>query len=111
MRSSHVVTALATVAAGLTAAAAWQRRSDRRLSVVVPTAAPAVAPAASPTPRPLELDRDGVVLPFVRRAEAAPEQPAAPARCGDSGGQTKAGAPCAARATTNGRCHHHRIAA
>jgi hypothetical protein len=117
MRSSHVVTALATVTAGLTAAAAWQRRTDRRL------AAPAAAPVEAPTvPVPAAVavavpvtapDQDGVVLPFVRRVVAAPapEQPAAPARCGESGGRTKAGAPCAARATSNGRCHHHRLAA
>ena len=115
MRSSHVVTALATVTAGLTAAAAWQRRTDRRL------AAPAAAPVEAPTvPVPVALpvtvaapDQDGVVLPFVRRVVAtpAPEQPATPARCGESGGRTKAGAPCAARATSNGRCHHHRLAA
>ena len=30
---------------------------------------------------------------------------------GENGGRTKAGAPCAARATSGGRCHHHRIAA
>ena len=36
---------------------------------------------------------------------------AAPARCGDSGGRTKAGAPCGARATAGGRCHHHPLAA
>jgi hypothetical protein len=32
-------------------------------------------------------------------------------RCGETGGVTKAGAPCAARATARGRCHHHRLAA
>jgi hypothetical protein len=62
-----------------------------------------------------EQEHDAVVLPFVRPAAAVPvpvpEQPAAPARCGDSGGRTKAGAPCAARATSNGRCHHHPVAA
>ncbi|MCW2683229.1 MAG: hypothetical protein JWP33_1142 [Blastococcus sp.] len=111
MRSSHVVTALATVTAGLTAAAAWQRRTDRRLSAPAASPAPASAPASAPAVR--EPDQDGVVLPFVRRVvpAASPEQPAAPARCGDSGGQTKAGAACAARATSNGRCHHHRVAA
>jgi hypothetical protein len=115
MRTSHVVTALATVTAGLTAAAAWQRRSDRRLPAVaagpVQTSDATDSDATdSPAPRP---DQDGVVLPFVRRpvAAPAPEPTVAPARCGDSGGQTKAGAPCAARATTSGRCHHHRLAA
>ena len=135
MRSSHVVTALVTVTAGLTAAAAWQRRTDRRLptAVAAPVEAPVPASAvpASPVPAsalpvqqsPVEtviesvtdsadLDQDGIVLPFVRRAAApAAEQPATPARCGDNGGRTKVGAPCAARATTDGRCHHHRVAA
>ena len=115
MRTSHVVTALATVTAGLTAAAAWQRLTDRRLTdrrLPAAAAAPVLTSDATdlPAPRP---DQDGVVLPFVRRSDAAPapEQTVAPARCGDSGGQTKAGAPCAARATTSGRCHHHRLAA
>jgi hypothetical protein len=110
MRSRHVVTALATVTAGLTAAAAWQRRTARRL----PDSAAAPVAASAPTvPRATSgADPDGVVLPFIRRV-AAPEaeHPATPARCGDSGGRTKAGAPCAARATTSGRCHHHRVAA
>ena len=115
MRSSHVVTALATVTAGLTAAAAWQRRTDRRLAApaAIPVEAP-TAPVSVPVPVAVAApDQDGVVLPFVRRVVAAPapEQPAAPARCGESGGRTKAGAPCAARATSNGRCHHHRLAA
>jgi hypothetical protein len=113
MRSSHVVTALATVTAGLTAAAVWQRRADRRPSA--PVAAPAAAPVEAPASAGPAPDQDGVVLPFVRRVVAAqapaPQQAAGPARCGDSGGQTKAGAPCASRATSNGRCHHHRIAA
>jgi hypothetical protein len=54
-----------------------------------------------------------VVLPFPRRPaeELAPRPAAAPVRCGDTGGRTKAGAPCAARATVGGRCHHHRLAA
>jgi hypothetical protein len=104
MRASHVATTLAAVTAGLTAAAAVRRRADRRL--VATTAPTAIAPQAAP-------DGDAVVLPFVRpvAAEPVPEQPAAPARCGDSGGRTKAGAPCAARATSSGRCHHHRTAA
>jgi hypothetical protein len=110
MRSSHVVTALATVTAGLTAAAAWQRRTDSRLPTPVAAlpAAPVQAPASA-----TETDQDGVVLPFLRRVvpTSAPEQSVAPARCGDSGGRTKAGAACAARATSNGRCHHHRVAA
>jgi hypothetical protein len=111
MRSRHVVTALAAVTAGLTAAAAWQRRTARRLPASA--TAPVEAPAPAVRRAAPEADQDGVVLPFIRRAVAAPEaeQPATPARCGDSGGRTKAGAPCAARATTSGRCHHHRVAA
>ncbi len=107
MRASHVATTLAAVTAGLTAAAAVRRRADRRL-VATATPPAIAAPAAPATP-----DRDAVVLPFVRPVAAEPvtERPARPARCGDSGGRTKAGAPCAARATSNGRCHHHPIAA
>jgi hypothetical protein len=112
MRLSHVATGLAVVTAGLTAAAALHRHADRRLPAT--TTATPVPPAASPLPPAMPvLDREGVVLPFVRPAGTAPapEQPAAPARCGDSGGRTKAGAPCAARATVRGRCHHHPVAA
>ena len=106
MRSRHVAATLATLAVGLTAAAAVSRRTALRAPVT--TAAPAAAVTATAVP-----DRDGVVLPFVRPVAAAPApvQPAAPARCGDSGGVTKAGTPCAARATAAGRCHHHRVAA
>jgi hypothetical protein len=110
MRLRHVATTVAAVTAGLTAAAAL--RAERRASVRVPAPAPArisEAPAAS---------TGGVVLPFVRPLAAAPvapapmtQAPSTPARCGDGGGLTKAGAPCGARATTGGRCHHHRIAA
>jgi hypothetical protein len=105
MRASHVATTLAAVTAGLTAAAAVRRRAGRRLAPTATAPADIVVPAVT--------DRDAVVLPFVRPATTAPvaERPAAPARCGDSGGRTKAGAPCAARATSGGRCHHHPIAA
>jgi hypothetical protein len=107
MRTSHVVTTLAAFTAGLTAAAAWQRRTSRGLPATA-TATEAPLPPGVPVPV-----RDGVVLPFVRPVVTTPavELPAAPPRCGDSGGQTKAGAPCAARATSGGRCHHHPIAA
>jgi hypothetical protein len=112
MRASHVATALAAFTAGLTAASALHRRAGR------PVPAPAAVPAASATaPRelPAVVGQDAVVLPFTRPAAPAVEQPAAapaaPARCGDSGGVTKAGAPCAARATSGGRCHHHPLAA
>ncbi|MGK5113586.1 MULTISPECIES: hypothetical protein [unclassified Geodermatophilus] len=116
MRTSHVATALAAFTAGLTAAAALRRRADRRraatpLPVTEGTVTPrtvtaeAVAAPAVPT-------RDAVVLPFLRLAAPAPVAPAAaPARCGDTGGRTKAGAPCAARASSGGRCHHHPLAA
>jgi hypothetical protein len=110
MRTRHVAT-LAALTGGLTAAAALHRRAGRRLPVRLPVATTPVA--ASRPALALVEDREGVVLPFVRPAvaEPAPEQPAAPARCRDTGGQTKAGAPCNARATVAGRCHHHRVAA
>ncbi|MGZ4568484.1 MAG: hypothetical protein ACXVFZ_16985, partial [Blastococcus sp.] len=95
MRHSHAATALAAMTAGLTAAMVLHRRADRRSSA--PAAAPDTALATVvPVPTP-----DGVVLPFVRPIPPAPAsgQPTAPARCGDSGGRTKAGAPCAARPT------------
>lgn len=114
MRTRHVAT-LAALTGGLTAAAALHRRAGRRLPVSLPVA---TTPVAAPRPAlALVEDREGVVLPFVRpaaaepAAEPAPEQPAAPARCRDTGGQTKAGAPCNAWATVAGRCHHHRVAA
>ena len=102
MRTSHVASTLVAVTAGLTAVTALHRRSGRRRPAPV-----------------LDTVGGGVVLPFARpvpapvvaTAPAAPEPAAAPARCGDSGGRTKAGAPCAARATAEGRCHHHRQAA
>ena len=107
MRLRHVATTVATVAAGLTAAAALRERAERRACVRV------VAPAAAPAPIPTAVESGGVVLPFVRPVTASPVStaPAAPARCGDGGGRTKAGAPCGARATNDGRCHHHRLAA
>lgn len=107
MRASHVATALAAFTAGLTAASALHRRAGRPVPVAdtVVETAPEQVPAA--------VERDAVVLPFPRpAAEQVPAQPAAkPARCGDSGGVTKAGTPCGARATSGGRCHHHPLAA
>jgi hypothetical protein len=100
MRTSHVASTLVAVTAGLTAVTALHLRSGRRRP----------APA-------LDTVGGGVVLPFARpvptvpTAPVAPEPSAGPARCGDSGGRTKAGAPCGARATAAGRCHHHRQAA
>ncbi|SEO77417.1 hypothetical protein [Trujillonella endophytica] len=117
MRASHVATALAAFTAGLTTAAALRRKADRRLpAAVLPGSAvpsPAAAPVAAPAPAAAALPAgdDAVVLPFVRPAAPAPAPSATPARCGDSGGRTRAGAPCAARATGGGRCHHHRVAA
>jgi hypothetical protein len=99
MRTRHAATALATLTAGVTAAVALHRRADRRVN---PVAAPVVVP-----------ELDAVVLPFVRPTGTTPaiERAQSPARCGDSGGRTKNGTACAARATATGRCHHHPIAA
>jgi hypothetical protein len=114
MRASHVATALAAFTAGLTAATVRHRRAERlapaaELPPAAVTAAPATAPAVDHVISP-----EGVVLPFLRPVvapAAIAEQPAGPARCGDTGGRTKAGAPCAARAAAGGRCHHHPLAA
>ena len=116
MRSRHVVT-FAAFTAGVTAAAALHRRAAHRLPV--PATAPTPTPAVVVEPLVETLvetlpEHDGVVLPFVRpvaTAAAESAQPSMPARCGENGGVTKAGAPCAARATAGGRCHHHRLAA
>jgi hypothetical protein len=108
MRRSSVV--LLALTAGLTASAALRRVVARRGS------ATAVAVPMAPAVRALA-SADAVVLPFTRRVVAEPVAvqavavSAAAFRCGDSGGRTKAGAPCAARATPSGRCHHHRLAA
>jgi hypothetical protein len=107
MRSRHVATALAAFTAGLTASAALRRLADRRHP------ATPVATATDVVPAPPVAGPDAVVLPFVRSSLPVPaaQPPTGPARCGDSGGRTKAGAPCAARASSGGRCHHHPIAA
>jgi len=105
MRSRRAVSALLVAAAGLAVSAAVRRFTARRTAParVVETPAPVV---------PVVVERDAVILPFPRPAAAPlPAQPAVPARCGDNGGRTKAGAPCAARAASGGRCHHHRLAA
>ena len=108
MRSRHVLASIAALSVGLTAAAALHRRTAPRLPVG--TAAAPDIPAAPVDALP---EQEAVVLPFVRPVPSAsvPAQPAAPARCGDNGGRTKAGTPCAARAAAGGRCHHHRLAA
>ena len=106
MRISHAVTALAGFTAGLTAAAALRRRAGNRPPVApsVTTAQPAVAPIPN---------HDAVVLPFARPVLTGPAAArlGSPARCGESGGLTKAGVPCGARTNTGGRCHHHPMAA
>ena len=107
MRTRRAAAVLVAFAAGLTAVAAVRRRAGDRPPLSRPVTATAL-PATAPL-----LDRDAVVLPFARPA-AAPaqhERPASPVRCGDSGGRTKSGAPCGARTTTGGRCHHHPMAA
>jgi hypothetical protein len=95
------VTALVVVTAGLAATAVVRGLARRRRAAAAP---------AAPLPAPAPVV-EAVVLPFPRRAEAAPAPAVGPARCGETGGRTKAGAPCGARATAGGRCHHHRAAA
>ncbi len=108
MRASLVATALAAFAAGLTAATVRHRRLQLQAPAAESAAAPTVEePSAVPAAEPT-----GVVVPFLRTVPAPPAPvPPQPTRCGDSGGVTKAGAPCAARATNAGRCHHHPLAA
>lgn len=108
MRLPRVATALVALAAGAAAVAAVRRLGTRRRPVAVAPARSSAPAVVVPAPA-----ADAVVLPFARRtaAETAAQQPAPPVRCGDTGGRTKAGAPCAARATVGGRCHHHRLAA
>ncbi len=110
MRSRSVVSALLVLTAGAAASVVARRLAGRRRSVAVTatpvTAAPVAAPAVASSP-----ERDAVVLPFPRPAAPAPAPQATPARCGENGGRTKAGSPCASRATSGGRCHHHRVAA
>ena len=107
MRSRSVVSALLVLTAGAAASVVTRRLAGRRrpVAVAVPAAPVAAAPVAP------SVERNAVVLPFTRPAAPAPAQPATPARCGDSGGRTKAGAPCGSRGTVAGRCHHHRLAA
>jgi hypothetical protein len=108
MRRSPLATALVVLTAGVTASAVRRLAARRRAAAAAVAARVPAAPAPAPVPA-----RDAVVLPFTRPAApaAAAAAPATPARCGDSGGLTRAGAPCAARATSGGRCHHHRVAA
>ena len=124
MRSSHVATALVAFSAGLTAAAGLRRLAGRRLPA---TALPAAVQGAVEGAVEVAIEgavEDAVVLPFSRPVPAIEVLTAgvpsagvrsagvpAPARCGDTGGRTKVGAPCGARATRGGRCHHHPLAA
>src|SRR4051794_12021740 len=107
MRSRRAVSVLVVAAAGLAVSTALRRFAGRRVAVPAPAVPAPVAPVA---------DRDAVILTFPRPAAPVPAAPvpavpAGPVRCGDNGGLTRAGAPCAARATSGGRCHHHRLAA
>ena len=116
MRSRSVVSALLVLTAGAAASVVARRLSGRRRPAApavaaAPVAAAPVAPAVVETVAAPSSERQAVVLSFTRPAAPVPAQPAAPARCGENGGRTKAGAPCAARATFGGRCHHHRLAA
>ena len=108
MRTSHAATALAAFVAGLTAAATLPRLAGHRLTVTAALTTTTAGSAVVAVP-----DHDAVVLPFARPVLAgpAPQHLPEPRRCGDSGGLTKAGMPCGARATGGGRCHHHPIAA
>src|SRR4051794_22459628 len=102
MRSRRVATALVAVTAGLAASAAVRlvsRAAARRTARPGTTPAPALAAVpAGPVPAPAVAgQRDAVVLPFARPVAVvpAPPAPANRARCGDNGGRTKVGAPCA----------------
>lgn len=109
MRRRSLAATLVVTAAGLVASAALRRVAARRRAALAgkPAAVPSVAEPAADLP----VGQDAVVLTFSPRVATEPARPAAPARCGESGGRTKAGAPCAARATSGGRCHHHPLAA
>ena len=119
MRSRRVATVLVVVSAGLAATAAVRlvsRAAARRTAgpaAPVTLAVPALTAPERTAPAAAAPQRDAVVLPFARPVAVVAVPPAAAtrARCGDNGGRTKAGAPCGARATSGGRCHHHRIAA
>jgi hypothetical protein len=109
MRSRSVVLALLTATAAVAARRFVARRRAAAPAFAAPApgrAVPAVESVVTPAP-----ERDAVVLPFTRPVAPAPVAPVLPARCGDTGGRTKAGAPCGARGTVAGRCHHHRLAA
>ena len=119
MRTRHAAATVAALTAGLTASVALRRRAGRVSAAAPLPVARRETPLpedARPGPARLPATRGGVVLPFVRPVAAAvaaplPAGPPSSARCGDTGGRTKSGAPCAARAGSAGRCHHHPIAA
>ena len=109
MRSRRpVAVTLVALTAGLAASAVLRRIAARRPAIGAPTRSAPAAPA--PSPAVPAVDREAVVLTFSPRTVPVPA-PRQPVRCGDTGGRTKAGAPCGARATADGRCRHHRIAA
>src|SRR5215207_3256315 len=108
MRPRSVVSALLVLTAGAAVSVVALRFATRRPRVAAPAVPVAAPPVVETATAP---QRQAVVLPFTRPTVPAPAQPSLPARCGENGGRTKAGAPCAARATSGGRCHHHRIAA
>jgi hypothetical protein len=109
MRSRSVVPTLLTLAAGAAVAVVARRLARRRAAA--PAVSAAAAPVVAETVVAPSTEGRAVILPFTRPAAPAPAPQATPARCGENGGRTKAGAPCAARATSGGRCHHHRLAA
>jgi hypothetical protein len=111
MRSRRpVAVTLVALTAGLAASAVLRRIAARRRSAIgAPTRSVSTAPSPAVLPAPA-VDREAVVLTFSPRTVPVPA-PQQPVRCGDTGGRTKAGAPCGARATADGRCRHHRIAA
>jgi hypothetical protein len=111
MRTRSVVPVLVALSAGLAAAAAVRRFVGRRAATARVAVPAAPAPVFLEAAVGVEAVREAVVLPFARPAAPAAAAPVLPARCGENGGRTKAGAPCAARGTVAGRCHHHRIAA
>jgi hypothetical protein len=130
MRRNHVATALIVLSAGLTASAALRRFVGRRRPVASTgtvsstgtvtstrtlrgSAPERTGPArTAPEPAAVVEDRDAVVLRFAPRiATQSDAQRQLGPRCGDNGGRTKSGAPCAARGASGGRCHHHPVAA
>jgi hypothetical protein len=124
MRRRSVVTALVTLTATAAVAVLRRRalrardaaavaRATRPTTMVVPAPVSMAVPAPTTVSAAARPAPAAVVVPFTRpaTAEQVVARPATGVRCGDSGGRTKAGAPCGARGTVGGRCHHHRVAA